>query len=216
MTRGLLFGYDDGGHDDARDEEEGGAPSESVDRGIIPIEQRSIQSSPDPYDWSALRTRTRGGASLSQALPCHAPAGNTARNTSGSNPSLCCSGKPTRFPATQASCDRNCRHCFRGLGDLGTRAALYLGPRGGRLGSDHRLSLRARVGDSDVDHGWRRASLNPTWPSFAASSCRAASRSVSQPHAASERSGLSKHDDAVRGAVRLITVLPPWHFSCQS
>src|SRR5271166_4313723 len=74
MTRGLLFGYDDGGHDDARDEEEGGAPSESVDRGIIPIEQRSIQSSPDPYDWSALRTRTRGGASLSQALPCHAPA----------------------------------------------------------------------------------------------------------------------------------------------
>ena len=28
---------------------------------------------------------------------------------------------------------------------------------GGRLGADHRLSLRARVGDADVDHGRRRA-----------------------------------------------------------
>jgi len=51
----------------------GGAPSESVDLRIIPIGQRSIQSSSDPYDWSALRTQ-REEASLSQALPCNAPA----------------------------------------------------------------------------------------------------------------------------------------------
>src|SRR5208337_543315 len=30
--------------------------------------------SPGPYGWSALRMRTRGSASLSQALPCNAPA----------------------------------------------------------------------------------------------------------------------------------------------
>src|SRR5271166_2120533 len=61
--QGLLFGYFDDGHDDARDEQrKGGAPSESVDLRIILIAQRSIQSSPDPYAWSALRTRTRGGS----------------------------------------------------------------------------------------------------------------------------------------------------------
>src|SRR5271166_120272 len=62
-TQGLLFGYFDDGHDDARDEQrKGGAPSESVDLRIILIAQRSIQSSHDPYARSALRTRTRGGS----------------------------------------------------------------------------------------------------------------------------------------------------------
>ena len=51
----------------------GGAPSELVDLCIIPIAQRSIQSSPDPYGWSALRMRTRGGIPLAGA-PLHAPA----------------------------------------------------------------------------------------------------------------------------------------------
>ena len=46
---------------------------------------------------------------------------------------------------------------FRGLVDLGAGAALYLRTGGGRLGADHRLSLRARVGDAHVDHGRRRA-----------------------------------------------------------
>ena len=46
---------------------------------------------------------------------------------------------------------------FRGLGDLGAGAALHLRPRRGRLGADHRVPLRARLGDADVDHGRRRA-----------------------------------------------------------
>ena len=55
---------------------ERGAPSKSVDLGIIAIARRSIQSSPDPYAWSALRTRTRKGIPLAGAplqRPCAAP-----------------------------------------------------------------------------------------------------------------------------------------------
>jgi Cu+-exporting ATPase len=42
------------------------------------------------------------------------------------------------------------------LVDLGPGAALGLRPDRRRLGADHRLSLRARPGDADVDHGRRR------------------------------------------------------------
>ena len=64
---------------------ERGAPSESVDLCIIAIARRSIQSSPDPYDWSALRTRTRKGIPLAGA-PCKAPA--RPRIASPPNPGL--------------------------------------------------------------------------------------------------------------------------------
>ena len=48
--------------------------------------------------------------------------------------------------------DRLCR-----LGDVRARAALRLWPGRGRHRADHRLPLRARPGDADVDHGRRRA-----------------------------------------------------------
>ena len=49
--------------------------NELADLCIIAIARRSIQSSPDPYDWSVLRTRTRGGIPLAGAplqRPCAA------------------------------------------------------------------------------------------------------------------------------------------------
>ena len=44
----------------------------------------------------------------------------------------------------------------RGLDDVRAGAALYLRAGRRRHGADHRLSLRARAGDADVDHGRRR------------------------------------------------------------
>ena len=51
----------------------GGAPSESVDLRIIPIGQRSIQSSSDPYELERASHATRGGIPLAGAplqRPC--------------------------------------------------------------------------------------------------------------------------------------------------
>ena len=71
-TRGLLFGYCDDGHDDARDEQgKGGAKRISRPRHycnsatIYPARTRTT---------GACFAREREGASLSQALPCNAPA----------------------------------------------------------------------------------------------------------------------------------------------
>ena len=46
---------------------------------------------------------------------------------------------------------------FARLVDLGTGAAFRLRAGGGRLGADHRLSLRARARHAHVDHGRRRS-----------------------------------------------------------
>ena len=56
----------------------------------------------------------------------------------------------------RAAGDRRRRARLRRLGDVRPGAALRLRPCRGGVGADHRLSLRARACDADVDHGRRR------------------------------------------------------------